>query len=279
MILAVDPADWETEFRKLTYEEAEKYGLEIIDSNTGDIFQLARDGQVVASDGSGVLSGNGSVWTPNGLVIPGPLDNFLFNSYGAFQLLPVEDASAFIKVTTSPDYSDPGVSFVLQRSAKVFLVPRIESIVGEASDGISEVDLFACEWQALQRSFWLDRVFTDSGYEFPILSYPTHPITLDPLELTDADKVDLVNELTGLSGTLADDSATGSHSPTTWPLYNASQHVLIEQTGSSVMPLPEWKEGTLLACVKQEGQVYYFWCSVDGTIVTNSKDIDVTGLV
>lgn len=250
-LFTADPADWKTTYRKLSYESAERYGLDILDNANSVWYPVARNGSRYSQDGSGLLV-SGTKWTDKGLVVPAPLSDVHFVSFGAFTFFTSE--TFLCRVTNTPSYAGTEVPFTLAKKANVFLVPDIRSLWSWV-DG-SEV-IFQRDRQALQRSFWLDTV--DSLHVYPLLSYRDDGTGWD--NTTKGLLYDIIRgNGVAYSGV---GTAPTPYAESSYPLGGTGTDIELMVSGNG---LSNWEvvslirpEGTFLGAVEQNGQMFYFW--------------------
>lgn len=271
LILSVPIEDWETTYRELTYAEAERYSLDLYADSA--VYPVARNNSRFVNYVD-YLVGD-TRWTPGGLNVPAPLTSVFFDSYGAFLIWEV--GAGMTKWTLTPDYDDLDEGEQqIQRNAKIFLVPRPVAPVSIAGSPTPEDVMFG-PYRAMQRSFWLDRNYDGSSY--PLFSTPG---VSAPLDISDADKLDLIDHLRDFARGYSYVTTSYRSDVSDWPLHATTYaEVNIDRLGDDVLPPPmgEYDDGVLLAVVKQQGQTYYVWWNFGPSGYVNNRTYDVTGLV
>lgn len=270
--LFVDVDDWETTFRKLSYEDAEKYSIDLIDTEGGtNFYSLARNGSRRENyDASNIVSD--TKWTPQGFQSPSGAIPLNVYSLGSLAYTNFE----YLKATETPSYAASAVpDFEIQPQAKVFMMPFVTQVIlhsseTPANDGLTYV---VSPWMIQPRSFWLNKVH-DSADGFPLWSrqFPDSGSTFaEEQTWHTADKTEYVNFIKNHSGsrafyfTTAGGNVVGEVDPTAYPHHPDSRYIAIDSGASqSFDPIitfqeNKYPEGALIAAVKQNGSVYYLW--------------------
>lgn len=257
LIFAADPSTWKDVYRKLEFAEAEKYGLDLQNIDTGDTYPAARNGSRFDGNGNPIVA---TKWTEEGLKLDSVFPNFFVFSYGAFALSS-NDPAAY-KITNLPSYASPSVSFTLGKSADFFLLPRITNVVASSSNGLGDSDAIVGRYQPYKRSFWLNRTYEGSG--FPIFSPP------NGADFKAVDKTALITYLK--TGADYYNSITGYNpNPAAFPAY-ASGGISFESATNEAPPI-NFYEGTFVGAIKQDNKMYYFWSKIESTIYVQGRDI------
>ncbi len=268
LILAVDPSDWKTSYRKLGYEDAEKYGLDLVDDDTSTVYPAARNSSRLDLGGNPITD---SVWTAQGLKLPAAVSNFHFESYGAFLWWGQSNSFGIpFKITSSPDYSASSVAFPnLAGNLDVFLVPNV-LICGATTDNSGyPLEMLFSGYRIMSRDFWLSRIYTPSGY--PLLSY-------DPAgSLGSGDVSDLAGDLqTGARSfevTGAGSSDYSETDPAGFPsLSGGSIGLGLDVTGAP-FNIVRIDQGVFLGAIFKGGSRYYFWSDDSSWNVTAARTI------
>ena len=260
-IFSVPSGQWSSKFRKFTYEDAERYSLDLYDVDTAQSYPVGRDGSRI--DLFTFTPITGSTWTDQGLDIPATA-NWQAFSYGAFVPL-AKDSSTFgvapFKITTEPAYDADAVSFDMNLSAgsDVFLVPSILGHHGTGVDlGLNVAEDFQAGYRTLNRSFWFSRNDPDTTY--PLLS------------LSDVSGVNLTDLISHLIPDAdlwlsSDGGATYTQQPdaTAYPNYN----------GHLDIPNAQVVVGAFIGAIRSGGTLYYLW-STDQWSVSADRAMSVT---
>lgn len=257
-ILEVPANQWKTRYRKLSFEAAERYGLDGVSASLSEYYPVARNGsRLVFADPTNPIVA-GTKWEAGGLKLETIPEDLLFKSYRAFEDFAVGSGRA-VKVTETPNYADPEVvGFELAQNADIFLVPKSVVHLGISQDG-SNADNLLPPYKHFRRSIWLDSEYETSNY--PGLSFDTNAIkSADALAILAAEKAE--------PGTLALNSNDGSVSftfidPDLFPQY--SPGFLLFYTGLLGLSAPAayTHEGDLIGAVQQGGNTYYVWATED----------------
>lgn len=290
LIFTVPTDNWETQYRKLGYEDAERYGLDVLRLTDSLVAPIARDGSRYDSNGNPVTD-NSAVWTPKGLKSPlGPTDPFVFNSFGAFADWGRFDAfdgtslQPRFKYTLLPDKDATEVPFPgIAKNANVFLMPHVATLEARSNDtALVHSDHLLARYQILKRGFWLDKNF--STIDYPLFSRPYIGSTIlepDILTFTDADKIAFIdsirvgaNEFTDTSGYLGNGTA--------FPIYTDNINFAVNAYGdSSGLPEPFRPNGTFVGAIRQGGKLYYCWVAdIGGDLFLDGapRIMNLTGL-
>lgn len=243
LLLTPAVADWATYYRKLEYEEAERYGLDVFDGSTS--YPVARNDSRIDLGTFAPVAG--TRWTSQGLNLPAPITALDIQSFGAFTRF---TDNSFCKITNSPTYASSAVSFELQNGDDVFLTPNMTRVTGNSEDGLGLQENLIGSYTAMKRTVWLPLNYNGSGY--PLMSYGDDPVPSDVTDLTTIAKNDPETELWNLS------PPSQEMDPTIFPRYaNNRQYVLHvnDDTNYAVQP------GIFLGAVKRGATVFYFWSS------------------
>ena len=262
VILAIPSAQWTTRFRKLGYEDAERYGLDLYDLDEEKSYPVGRNGSRIDLNTSAAITD--TTWTEEGLSMPDTA-NWQTASFGAF--LPMaKDADAFgvaaFKITASPEYDADAATFDMKLTAgtDVFLMPAILSHAGTGDDSGSNAEYFQAGYRTLSREFWLDR--DDPATDYPLMSFS---------DVTGDNLTDLIDHLQPDADLWlsTDGGTTYSQQPDASAYPNYSGALNVQAGGVSIVP------GTFLGAIRRSGSMYYIW-STDTWSVTADRSISVT---
>lgn len=124
-----NPANWADVFHKIGYEEAEKYGIEIVpdtdidfESDPSTWYAAARDGSrrhLFTPIGSDPVAN--TTWTAKGLQVPRMAKLGLITSAAFYRLN--TSITTRHKITLSADPSAPTVPFILNANCDIYLTP------------------------------------------------------------------------------------------------------------------------------------------------------------
>lgn len=291
LLLAPATSTWDTLYKKLSYEEAERYAVDFFDSNTSTFYPAARNGSRYDFNGNVVAD---TKWKAKGLQVGHDVEFFYVLAPAAF--ISFNNVPDDFKVTTGPTYGSTEVDpFVLSKKADIFLAPRVNSFQGvsERSTSTQEVQLLAGDFGAMKRSFWLNK--NDSVHGFPLLSY--FPGVLGPT-ISAGDKTALIAHVTGGGArefrqefqavpTVLFPFSEGS--PGSFPgfaPFDRGNRVYINAgpgglppTAITGSPQVVLQEGTFAGAIRQGRVFYYFWSRVSqnypGTGEFNERIIEV----
>jgi hypothetical protein len=260
LIFTVPIANWKTEYRKLEYEDAERYGVDVMDGEidaSGPTIGVGRTDSRYNYSGAELI--NGDHWIENkGLKIEASdvnLSNFSFMDAGAFYFFGT-NTNDYMKVTTSNDPDTTGVTFKLQSNANVYLMPRLVSqSLTNITGGI--VHTVIGPYRPYARSFWLNR--TDPSLDYPLLSAQEGQVwTFDSTNSADLVAHILAHPLT--RGFKADTTMLTEVIEGT---YDTAWVELQPEVGGQVTVLPvlgpPTPYGALVGVIEQSGTFYYFW--------------------
>lgn len=264
-IFTVNIADWETNYKKLSYTEAERYGLDLFGQISGLRYQVSRNGANLGNDSSNPVSD--TKWTPQGLRLPPSISNVLFESggNGAFALWSTD--TTFFKITTGNTFGSAEVPFAFNGTANVFLPPRISAVSMTSDNGVNS-DAVIYPYKALQRSFWLNR-------NYDVNPYPLFSVGAG-LDLSAADKTALKGHIAADADSVYWDSIGGyGGSPSTFPAYPNNRQIDINTSGNAITPDVPYATGKLVAVIKQQGTIYYIWSKFGGVTYSNSRTVSL----
>lgn len=241
--------NWETVFKKLSFTEAEKYGINVYDLDTATAYGVGRDGSFIDFNGSPIAATH---WTSGGLNIP-TLSNFLIIGTGA--IAPMSNSSGTHKITHTLDYSASAVTdFELKPTAKVFFISDLGITQGHAEDsGPINIENVPSPRGPYLRSALLD--LTDSHWIYPMLTPFDHSVA------DSATQTALRNYMLSFPGTLevhglfAGSSTPGT--PSDFPLYSGGNTFI--DVGLASTGIISYIAGGFCGLIKQDGQSYYFW--------------------
>ncbi len=267
LIFAVSPNDWKTKYRKLDYEAAEKYGVDLTVGATNALrvkYPIARNGSRLDIFDAAITD---SHWTDKGLIpVETDIPNFQVSSFSAFVDFTVGtlNGAKYFKVTAAPSYAAPEVTgFKLAKSASVFLVPYIvatESIHQTDIGGGSVIEKTLVNgYQPFSREFWLNRTI-DSAAAL-VKFHPTE------FALTGANATDWTNYIKTLAGALGVQKNTsgsgnvGSFGAGGFPASGYKSFLVGNVTSSAIVPLAtsQLSPGCFVAAIQQNGQTFYVW--------------------
>lgn len=270
MIFAVPSADWKTHFRKLNYEQAERYGLDMYRDalgTSGVEYAVAREGSRKTYAGNDIVA---SDWTPQGLQIGEIAPVMTLWSAGAFLPLFLGADPGFSKVTASQMYSADAVGITgLKPNADVFLMPKVSEFFGRSINPSIATQYFVGPFQTLRRQTFLGMNWTDSGY--PILSNNAGG---DQNAYTPADRAAIIalaklappqsyGVMFDAPGSMVNDPMAYSTYPTFYSVSGSTNELMTNSsTPGTIYPFAERVhiyEGDFLGAIRQDGQMYYIW--------------------
>lgn len=157
---------WNATFRKFGFDDGYKYGVDvqITGADGGEFLAVAKDGSrnFVYFDlmETPVF---GSKWTQNGLEIAKQTaQNLAIYSNAGFPSLNFAGGadSENVKVTTAPEYSADAASFILDKSADLFLVPAFWKEHGAFFDAGFNLNLLNYLFVPASRRIWIENLPT-----------------------------------------------------------------------------------------------------------------------
>lgn len=268
--LAVEPDvnNWSEAFHKIEYEEAERYGLEIMPpSDTGEYdsdpttwLSVARAGtrDRVFAPGVPVTE---DFWTPDGLKVPASPRLALLTG-GAFYRLNTSSTTRQ-KVTALPDPTAAAVPFALRGRCDVYLTPCLQFWY---MIGVKQTTVAGHIWatkdilDGVIRPWDRATFLTNAPLEASLGTFPLcWTTTATPDNATGEIFEDYMQTLPSakLQVNIADDTAGTAISqtmedPATFPVSAATNPV-----GGVTNTVPY--ENLLMALVKQGNNTYYLW--------------------
>jgi hypothetical protein len=264
--------NWETTFRKLEFEPAERYGLDLYVS-PDEIYPVGRNNSRYITTVRELI--HDTTWTDKGLEVPASFTTMFFLSYCSFNnwFMGMSNSTTRFKWTSINDFSGPDVGEqTIEKSAKIFLTPRIMDVHIDATGAMSKFHYMICNYRAYQRGFWLDKNYQDT--QIGLLTDPLAEVSL--MSLTDVDKVAMVEDYRPHAVSVDDTGFLPDAS--TWPEVNSSITAYLGQN-NAMLPSPSaaYVPGQLIAVVKQKNSVFYIWCrNADGFV--QERVFGLTGL-
>ncbi len=264
-IFTIDIADWEDNYKKLSYEEAERYGLDVYDNINGIPYEVSRNGPNLGNDPPNPVTD--TKWTEQGLKIPNTFPTNISiecGALGAFFLWALDPD--FTKITNTYDYSASAVPFsFVGKNTKMFLVPRITTTYLFSDSGTGDSDSVTYPFKVLPRSFFLNK-------DYDVDPYPLYSAG-GGLDLSAADKIDFQALIeTDPDSQYWDSTAGYGGSPSTYPAYALNRAIEVNQIGGLSFAPVSLYPGTLMAVFKQGTSVYYLWSTATGASI-NSREI------
>lgn len=268
-IFEIDPADWRTTYRKLTYEDAHKYGLRVKSSygfGGGTDYEVARPEDCIV-DVFGNRSGDSSKWKPEGLKV-GPLSHFYVDSPQLFWFF--DNNPAKYTITNEPSPTADVVEFpALSSNADIFLVPVIVNYLGgvTVTPGV-QADWIVSAYAPWSREFWLDRSVANKP--LGLFNYGLNQFR-SPLDETEAAELleHLRTKLIPREFAQFSDGSITELSPGDVPSDVAPLRVQVNVNPDGAPAFKAFSttnglsstfnRGRLVGAVRQGGQMYYFW--------------------
>lgn len=279
-IYEIDEADWKDNYRKLGYEDAELYGLDLWDGGS-HFYGVGRDGSRPWIVGPGLI--DSGKWKTAGLDINSANRNQIqLLSNGAFCGVDLR-VGAISKITRELNYAATAVdkaTFELDTKAEVYLFPVPCTLYSTSSSGIiAPFSSYAetTNWQPLKRAFWLELHLTDSHLIYPDLAVAHN---FGSVVIDTATKAAFLDHIATQPGarfisasrplaspsttTYATGAATGTL-PSFGPA-NRTIRTLLNSifTGTSIQINGSWtRTGSLVCVIKQGGETFYIWRTFD----------------
>lgn len=255
LIFTIDTSDWKTEYRKLTFEDAYKYGTLFFRGDFFSSFELLDN----------VSNPN---WTEKGLDI-GDTTNFSIGSFSGVSANFGNDPSHF-KVTTGNLYSDPEVIFAsLKNGDNVFLMPKIINTAAFSQQGPpNKAQWELSPFSLIPRQLLLNKIDVLSGQ--PIL---TRNISAS-LSIADFDAY--VNYIESFVHThnfnYDSDTNTYTEEPLGFPNFATDFKILTNLNPGGDIAAPAGFDlvdppiGALLAIIQRSSVLYYVWAKDDQSL-------------
>lgn len=258
-IFAVPSGQWSTKFRKLTYEDAERYGLDLYDVDADKSYPVGRNDSRIDLFTFAPIAD--TTWTNLGLEMPADA-NWQALSFGSFLSLAKDPAvlgAAPFKVTTDPSYAADAVSFDMKLTpgTDVFLVPNILEHNGIGSDGGVNYEYFQAGYRTLQRSFWLPR--NDPATNYPLLSLS---------DVTGSNTTDLVSQLKPDADLWLSSDAEASY------IQQPDASSYPNQPGVLSIDASATAAGIFIGAIRRGGTLYYIWAT-DSWSITADRSITI----
>lgn len=253
LLFVNDPATWAEKHPKLTYQTAERYGVDLMAK--GKQLSAARSGARQKIDSPDPVTSD--KWTADGLKVPSGADLKLL-TYSAFYRFDTADA-ANIKITNLPDYAAEAVEFSLSKATDVYLVPLVAAQFGDVtnSQGQPQKTLLA-QHSIMSRALFLDNA--DFQAATAKLSVFVMPVVFTGVSST-AFLETVLAFFKARPETVAYNQVTGEFIPLEDFPSNAAYSLLFDNISpafNNVEPaLP--RAGTLLAVLKQNDNWFYVW--------------------
>jgi hypothetical protein len=274
-MLSLGIENWKDIFRKLDYETAERYGVDIyLGKITGfggtqglDIskyFPVGRDGS--RNNVAHLFEGDtisDSKWEEKGLKVEDKQTTQEFNLFtsNGFVNLMQSTSTNYYKVTEEPSFSSDGVEFLIDSSVDFYLVPMF--VIEEATATRSGNNLILNYIYApLSRNFFI----TGNGWNPVEWDYsPFTKINISYVGTSSSRSDELLNFMKGRSEARAYQEPTGTVSPSTFPL--GGEEIQIDLSGivafdAFTSSYADVVEGSLVAVAKKKNKWYYFWSNV-----------------
>ncbi len=281
-IFQIPVSDWKTNYRELTYETAERIGIDLVDPGLFEgginnpptnLYSAARSGSRYEAS-IDVLPDltEGSKWSVDGLTLveadfsmgPGV---FGFQSSGAS--LGFGAGEAYQKVTSTYDYNDSPVSFTLAlgQPVNVYLVPRLMShsiVSNQGAPFFTPLAEMVGPYRTQKRTRWFDMSIDIKPSSWPNnlplmtnlnFQIGTFSPTKSALIYNDVASDPLTRTVVNIAGTPTEAPFTGTPFLFVGDVSGSySMGVAKNSVGTGGLP-----EGLLVGVIEQGGQFYYFW--------------------
>lgn len=290
-IFEIPVNQWKTEYRQMSYENAERLGIELVDPALFDlstsfpdkIFSAARAGSRFKLDPTDpAIVVDGAKWTPSGFELAATdfsegVGSFAFQDGGAF--LGFGAGRSYQKITSVNDYSAAEVSFSLAVGlpVNVYLIPRLASqaIISVDGSSITQSEMVG-PVRPYSREIWFelepDAVGSGTPVGYPVLAFSGS----SQLYFGTAKTLTVYNHIashpltrtfTNVLGTVVESSFVGTPRLFAGEIFGFGLGVM--QPTIDLYP----PEGLLMGVIEQSGTFYYFWAngSVPGQSVANSN--------
>lgn len=268
IIFEVDPSTWRENYRRLTFETAENYGLFVNDLQHGSYYPIGRVGQMIEPEtGNPTLT---TTWESEGWRKPadaGP--TLLFYTAGLFfpfyvnydAFYPEDTAPDTIeyKITNLPNPDAPEVPFTLGTAADIFFMPAIASMEGQSLDGLGDGETLVGDYRALQRSLYLTLKNSDTGLSVFANMFQTDPPLSDAhANAAFADAKTHARLFSSVDG--SEQSISG------FPNFPLGQRIVFQDAQVVVRLDPG--VGGFIGAIRQNNQMFYLWAKYPSYNIT-----------
>jgi len=250
-------SEWKTKYRKLDYESAERYGLDVVfDDDNSVIYPIARVGtrhQMIDTN----LEITETNWTNKGLEITTAPVNFGVWAAQAFWSFRHFNT----KVTTVLNPLASSVSFTPSKNCNIFMVPRLCFEIGLGGDittvGFSFLNGHIAPFS---REHFLNNSTFAAKFPYSLLcEFVIEDVATENIADYKADLTAFLESRTGarhFRGTL------GFESPSSFPtedVYKIQFSPSVIESGGASGDTVKLTENALVAVVEQNGVFYYVW--------------------
>ncbi|MCD9186706.1 MAG: hypothetical protein LUM44_09745 [Pyrinomonadaceae bacterium] len=260
-LFEVPISEWKTKYRKLDYESAERYGLDVIfDEDNSVIYPIARTGtrkQMI--DGETDITE--TKWTPKGLEITTAPVNFGVWSAQAFWSFRHFNT----KVTTTLNPLAPTVSFTTSKNCNIFMVPRLCFEIGLGGDtstiGFSFLNGHIAP---VSRELFLNNPVLAANHPYSVLCEFVNESVASP-DIA-ALKANLLEFLSDRAGARHFRGTVGFDSPSSFPtedIFKIQFSASVIGSGGANSDIVKLSENALVAVIEQNGSFYYVWINSD----------------
>lgn len=287
-LFEVDLEDWKTRYKKLGFEEAENYGVDIYAGNIAEAedfhdkyYAIAREGsRKFLIDGATTVPENPS-WKESGkLELSAGFTDMLIIAGSGFCSWNSSDPSSF-KVTDSNDYDADAVPLVIKGETEVYLIPLPEwqNMANDRTPGasgeITSRAVFA-GYRIISREFFLNNTELNSFEE------PT-PFVVPPPFVINGISEGLASDLGDLFKNYEDatqlveyaETGTGGanlfveESPASFEIFDDNNFYGGGVSGGITLGIHgsygvKFTAGALCGIVRSNGKTYYIWQNTEG---------------
>lgn len=269
-IFSTPTSQWDSHFKKIEFEEAEKYGLLFVAGTLGSdkIYNVARVDRGIERDFSKPNIGRRMTetnWTPEGFIKPTDSIKFIVGSAYHWALTNTGDGYPWskIKITKELSFNSPQVAnetFKLTGNADIFLMPQITKAVGvETYSGFPSdyTDSFVGKYQFQSRARLLNKVI--SGYDDLTWLNTLALAQSSDAQVAGSDKTDYLDYFRSLGVTVFSGSLGGEVSASGWPYHPPANAVTSLNGTSHVLQATNAAYGSFLGAIRQSSTWYFFW--------------------
>ncbi len=270
LALSTPPSQWDTKFKKIAYEDAEKYGILYYagDINTDKIYNVARVDRGIERDFTKPNAGRRTTetnWTPQGFQKPDGPAEFIVGSAYHWALTNTGNGYpwSLVKITDQPSFSAPEIpreTFRLAQKADVFLMPQISKFSGVetyAGSPFDFTDSFVGKFATQSRLRLLEKRI--SGYS-DLTWLNTLPLAQSSdAQVAGADKEDFVDYFRSRGVTVFSGSTGGQVSASGFPYHPPATTVTTMNGASYEGGLTNATYGSFLGAIRQSGKTFFFW--------------------
>jgi hypothetical protein len=257
---------WKDNYKKLSYEEAEKYGIDLY-LGSREEFEPAKYYPVARVASRGQIQNEeetveNSKWTSQGLKINKPIQTG-FEIYSALGFNSFRTDHELIKITAENDYDGAEATLTLDAAADIFLVPALYLVSVKADETTApfQTDYLDLSYRPLQREFFLD--FVPFGSTQRTLFASRLADQTESFEAISPAKASDIAEQIKDSPNARLHRSTGSAdsfvSPASFSFLNTNRIRFQQYAENLLFAYVRFAPGSLLAVVRKGGACFFIW--------------------